>query len=235
MGQTFTEHHATMGNRAASTLTREVPRIAPYPLPGAEMLTGNRVDWPIDPRRAALFIHDAQNYWIRRFEDPSPMIGNIVRMRSAARRAGIPTIFSGGRYGDTPEMRGLAYDMWGPGIGGYSGSRPDDAAIIPELVMDERDLYIEKARYSAFFQTGLEQRLAEMGIDQLIMCGIYCHHGCLLTAADAYMRDIKVFFVIDGSADHSRAYHDMALSIMADLCAKNVLTDQVCAVLDAAT
>lgn len=220
-----------MAIHPASTSTREVPRIASYPLPGAEVLKVNRVDWAIDPRRAALFIHDAQNYWIRRFEDPGPMIANILRLRSAARRAGIPAIFSGGRYGDTREMRGLAYDMWGPGIGGYSGNRPDDAAIIQELAMDEHDLYIEKARYSAFFKTGLAARLAERGIDQLILCGVYCHHGCLLTAADAYMRDIKVFFVADGSADHNRAYHEMALSIMADLCVKNVLTDEVCAAL----
>lgn len=213
--------------------SREVPRIAPYDLPGADILAANRVNWSIEPGRSALLIHDAQKYWMRRFEDPQPVIANISRLRDMARRKRIPVIFSGARSGDTPAMRGLAYDMWGAGIGAYAGHRPDDADIVPELAMEPDDLYIEKSRYSAFFRTDLDARLAARGIDQLILCGVYCHHGCLLTAADAYMRDIKVFFVVDATADHSRAYHEMAVTIIADSCAQAVLTDDLCCTLDA--
>lgn len=207
--------------------SREVPKIAAYPLPDTRFTEFNRVAWPIDQERCALLVHDAQNYWIRRFEEPGPLLANMLLLRAAARSLGMPTIFTGSRKGDTPEMRGLAYDMWGPGMGGYSGSRDDDARIIPELELGPSDLLIEKSRYSGFFETDLEQQLKARRIDQIIMCGVYCHHGCLLTAADAYMRNIKVFFAIDASADHSQQFHEMAISIMADLCARNMLTKQI--------
>ncbi len=216
-----------MDKCAELPLSREVPKIPPYPLPGASSLGGNRVSWPIDPDRCVLMVHDAQNYWIRRFEEPGPLLSNMLLLRTAAKQLRMPTIFTGSRRGDTPDMRGLAYDMWGPGMGRYSGSHEDDAEIIPEMAMESNDLFIEKSRYSAFFQTDLERQLKNKGIDQMIMCGVYCHHGCLLTAADAYMRNIKVFFAIDASADHSRSFHEMAISIMADLCARNMLTEQI--------
>lgn len=211
---------------------REVPQISAYPLPDARFTSSNRVSWPIDAGRCALLVHDAQNYWIRRFAEPGPLLSNMMQLRAAAKRLGMPTIFTGSRKGDTRAMRGLAYDMWGPGMGRYSGSQDDDAQIIAEMAIEPGDLFIEKSRYSAFFQTDLEERLRNQGIDQIIICGVYCHHGCLLTAADAYMRDIKVFFAIDASADHNRQFHEMAISIMADLCARNMLTDQILDSLD---
>lgn len=211
---------------------REVPLIPEYPLPGRDMLANNRVDWQIDPTRCALLIHDAQRYWIARFENPEPLIRNMVRLRESADQSDMLTIFSGARYRDIPERRGLALSMWGPGLGGYPGAKPNDGNIIPELSRRSDDWYIEKAKYSAFFKTPLDTKLKERGIDQLIICGVYCHHGCLLTAADAYMRDIKVFFAIDASADHSQYYHEVAIAVMANLCAQNVLTEDVCALLD---
>ncbi len=36
---------------------------------------------------------------------------------------------------------------------------------------------IEKPRHSAFFQTELEPTLRKMNRDQVIVCGVFAHHG----------------------------------------------------------
>ncbi|KAK0359161.1 hypothetical protein LTR94_032410, partial [Friedmanniomyces endolithicus] len=57
------------------------------------------------------------------------------------------------------------------------------------------------------------------GRDQLIVCGVYAHIGCQLTAAEAFQRDIEPFFVADALGDFSRDKHMGAVTWAADTCA----------------
>lgn len=65
------------------------------------------------------------------------------------------------------------------------------------------------------------------GRDQLIITGIYAHIGCLVTACEAFMEDIKAFFVGDAVADFSLEKHQMALEYAAGRCAFTVMTDSL--------
>lgn len=203
--------------------TRHVPGIDAYPMPDASLLALNRVGWTVEPARAALLVHDMQNYWISRFVDPALLIANVAALLRAARDTGMPVIFSVARRELRPEDRGLAFDMWGAGIGGGRHD-PRDEEIVDPLQPRDSDVIVEKRKISAFFRTDLEADLRDRGIDQLVITGVYAHHGCLLSAADAYMRDIKPFFVIDATADHSEAQHLDTCRLIPSLCGQNVTT-----------
>ncbi|ALG08606.1 isochorismatase family protein [Kibdelosporangium phytohabitans] len=187
-------------------------------MPGAADLPVNRVDWTLEPSRAVLLVHDMQNYFLRAFRRAaSPMtelVANIRRISERGRELGIPVVYSAQPGGQSTDERGLQLDMWGKGI----GADPQDAAIFAEVEPSEEDIHMTKWRYNAFHRTTLSTVLADNNRDQLVITGIYAHIGCMMTAADAFMRDIQSFFVADAVADFSRADHDMALRYVANRC-----------------
>src|SRR5690606_41892853 len=73
-----------------------------------------------------------------------------------------------------------------------------------------------KDRYCAFQRSNLEALMRARRREQLIVCGIYAHIGCALTAAEAFQRDIEPFMAADALADFSRSWHDAALAHAAD-------------------
>lgn len=192
------------------------PSVERYALPGKQSLSLNKVDWSIESGRTALLVHDMQKFWVDRFVEPDELIKNISALTQVCREHDVPIIYSVGEKVRNKAERGLALDLWGPGIGKAGGVSDEDADVISELKPRDSDFIISKSKYSAFFDTELEKKMFAMGRSQIIITGIFAHHGCLATALDAYMRNIKVFFVADATADYSREDHDMALSYVAE-------------------
>ncbi|MFD4937704.1 isochorismatase family protein [Streptomyces virginiae] len=206
-----------------------LPAIAPYPLPTAEELPANRVDWTVDPDRAVLLVHDLQNYFLSAFDtDAQPvtsMLQQVARLKKEAGRAGVPVFYTAQPGGQSAAERGLQQDFWGPGL-------PDDptAAAIPAVVAPgPDDTVLTKWKYSAFVRTDLLERLRAMGRDQLVITGVYAHIGVLMTACDAWMQDIQAFVVADAVADFSEREHRTALEWAAGRCAVVTTADRVCA------
>ncbi|WP_426752082.1 isochorismatase family protein [Myxococcus sp. Y35] len=204
-----------------------LPAIAPYPMPRLEDLPKNKVSWTPDPRRAVLLIHDMQRYFVEAFtagQSPvTELIANIQRLRQHCTALGIPVVYSAQPGGQTPEQRGLLLDFWGAGINGG----PDQKRIIDALTPTDGDIQLTKWRYSAFRKTDLMEQMKRLGRDQLIISGIYAHIGCLQTASDAFMSDVRPFLVADALGDFSLAHHQLALSYAAQLCAVTATTQQV--------
>ena len=88
-----------------------------------------------------------------------------------------------------------------------------------------------KHRYSAFQRSNLDHLMRARGRDQLMVCGIYAHIGCLATVAEAFQRDIEAFAVADAQADFSAEKHAMAMSWIAATCGVPMLTEQALAAL----
>ena len=88
-----------------------------------------------------------------------------------------------------------------------------EAEVIPELAKYRGEI-IPKTRYSAFFKTTLEKKLAELKPDKLIVCGV-CTDICVChTVADARNRDYEVEVPIDCVASFDEKAHRFALEHM---------------------
>ncbi|GAA3023668.1 hypothetical protein GCM10010528_02130 [Gordonia defluvii] len=202
-----------------------IPPISPYLLGDIAPRSTPLLDWEIDPSRAALLIHDMQNYFVDVYAAGSEPLASVVptigALRDACDAAGVPVILTAQPPHQHPSRRGLLTDRWGPGI-----SSADEAAIIEPLAARPGDITVMKWRYSAFARTDLRSLLAHGGRDQLLITGIYAHIGCLLTAADAFMHDIQAFFVTDGVADFNPAFHGGAVDYVNNTCGVAVTADE---------
>lgn len=210
-----------------------IPAIASYDMPAAPV--SNRVNWRPSSDRAALLIHDMQGYFLDKFDmsqAPIPqLINTVARLKAVCVAAGVPVYYTAQPINQPDGDRALLNDFWGPGLTAeqFHSRQP----IIDELAPQGNDVVLTKWRYSAFQRSDLRERLKQSGRDQLIICGIYAHIGCMATALEAFMQDVQAFMVIDGVADFSAAQHDMATHYVAQRCGVSLTAAEVVAALDA--
>jgi bifunctional isochorismate lyase/aryl carrier protein len=202
-----------------------IPKITSYPMP--THAEANRVNWQVSAQRAVLLVHDMQDYFLDFYDrerEPIPaLIANTRRLIDQAHALNIPVVYSAQSPRQTPAERGLLQDMWGPGLTG----RPERARIVEALAPQPHDVVLDKWRYSAFQKSSLLALMHEQSRDQLIICGIYAHIGCMITACEAFMNDIQPFFVADALADFSPDEHAMALRYVSQRCGAVMLTGEL--------
>ncbi|WP_157057087.1 isochorismatase family protein [Herbaspirillum autotrophicum] len=204
-----------------------IPKIASYPMPDQAAMPTNRVGWKPEAKRAVLLIHDMQQYFMDFFDTeaaPVPaLLANVRRLRAACDVVGVPVVYTAQPARQTAGQRGLLQDWWGPGITAV----PERVSVIGTLAPRPRDVVLDKWRYSAFAKSDLLQRMRDQGRDQLIVCGVYAHIGCMMTVAEAFMNDIQAFMVGDAVADFSADQHALALSYVAGRCGIAITSEQV--------
>lgn len=201
-----------------------IPPIEPYLLPTAGDLPENVARWAVDPDRAVLLVHDMQRYFLDFFAaGASPrreLREHTALLLAAARDAGVPVLYTAQPGAMTREQRGLLHQVWGPGM----SAAPEHQEIDPAVAPREGEAVLTKWRYSAFVRTDLLERLTRLGRDQLVVCGVYAHIGCLITAVDAFSHDVQPFLVADAMADFTPEYHALALDYARERCAEITTT-----------
>jgi isochorismate hydrolase len=147
----------------------------------------------IDPKQAGLLVIDMQNFFYRIIQ---PVLRNILEVIQSCRQGNVPIIFT--QHGHTKQASdgGVLGEWWGELI--IDGT--EDWKFIPEMTIDPKDKVLPKKRYSAFFETDLDTTLRSRGIQDMIISGVMTNLCCETTARDAFMRDYRVFFLIDGTA-----------------------------------
>lgn len=199
-----------------------IPKISSYAMP--TQAGDSRVNWQANAGRAVLLVHDMQDYFLDFYDrDSAPipaLIGNTRRLIDRMHELDIPVIYTAQLPEQTLGERGLLQDMWGPGL----TAQPQRKSIVAALAPQPQDIVLDKWRYSAFQKSNLLEIMRNQSRDQLIICGIYAHIGCMMTAGEAFMNDIQTFVVADALADFSAQEHEMALRYVAQRCGQTVLT-----------
>ena len=157
-----------------------------------------------------------QQYFLNFFPTllKSELIKNCKYIIDFLRTKNVPVVYTAQPGSMTPEQRGLLRDFWGSGM----NADPQHARVAESVKPEQDETVLTKWRYSAFFNTQLGDILRESGRDQLIICGVYAHIGILVTAIEAYSRDLQTFLVKNAIADFSEDKHVMALQYAANCC-----------------
>jgi nicotinamidase-related amidase len=99
--------------------------------------------------------------------------------------------------------------------------------IASDLAVDPSDTVLIKKRYSAFYGTTLDQVLADLRPDGLILAGINTHACIRMAAIDAYQRDWEVILAADCVGSYDQEHHEISLRYMKDKIASVMSNEEI--------
>ncbi len=162
-----------------------------------EPLQAVRLD--LDWDHAALLVIDMQHVFLEgstKVQDAEPVIARVADLVSEFRRRERPVIFTRHLHKDDGSDGGNLKWWWGSVILESSEAGELHKAIMPE----EGDLVVRKNTYDAFNGTDLGKSLKEMGVTDVVVCGVMTNLCCETTAREAFCRNLRVKFVADGTS-----------------------------------
>ncbi|XP_019420688.1 PREDICTED: nicotinamidase 2-like [Lupinus angustifolius] len=161
-----------------------------------------------NPKSCALLVIDMQNYFSSMATPILPFLNTTI---SLCRRASIPIIFTRHRH-KSPSDYGMPGEWWFDDLV-FDGT--PEAELMEALDRGGDDMVVEKNTYSAFRNTGLEEKLVEMGVEEVIVTGVMTNLCCETTAREAFVRGFRVFFSSDATATSDKELHEATLKNMA--------------------
>jgi isochorismate hydrolase len=159
----------------------------------------NTHNWEPDEKRTAILLIDCQEYFRGML---SPIQENITKVIQVSREETIPLYFT--QHSHRPDEEPNMLDSWWADI--IMKDSPQ-ARLLPELGIREGDTIIPKNTYSAFHKTELEKQLRDKGIRDLVIGGVMTNLCCETSARDAFVRNFRVFFLVDGTSTASQDFH----------------------------
>ena len=160
---------------------------------------------------SALLIVDMQNAFIHKDGSLSKMgldvsrssivIEPIKKLKEEFKRQSRPIIFIQHTHRPDRTDGGMVAKVFPPILDfGHCFDGSWDAEITEELKPESDDYIVKKHRYSAFYNTQLEEVLRGLGIQQLVVTGIATNICVESTIRDAFYRDYNVFVPREATA-----------------------------------
>jgi isochorismate hydrolase len=176
---------------------------------------------PPDLKSAALLVIDMQRYFLDRashafIPSAAPVLGRIRNLAEAFRASGLPVILT--RHVNSPDDSGSMRAWWGEVI-----EEKDPMSELPAELAGIGEV-VRKSQYDAFYGTGLEEKLREKGVRQVVVTGVMTHICCDTTARSAFVRGFEVLVPVDGTATQSLIFHESSLLGLSHCAAAPVLT-----------
>lgn len=131
----------------------------------------------------------------------------IAALKSRARKARVPVIYANDNFGRwRSNFADVVEHCLNDGVRGQP--------VAELLAPDHDDYFVLKPKHSAFYATTLETLLAYLKTRRLIIMGFAGDACVLMSAADAYMRDVEIHVPADCTASKSQAENRKALQYM---------------------
>jgi nicotinamidase-related amidase len=152
------------------------------------------------------------------------IVPRLAEAVAAFRRAGRPVLWLVQGHHSREHDRGAHLAAWWPALI-REGTEQVEMGTGLEPRAGEK--VILKRRYSGFYQTDLELTLRCLGVTQVVIAGVLTNVCPYATAVDAFMRDLEVYYLADGTAAHNRELHVGALRNVAGWCGTVVTVAEV--------
>ncbi len=208
-------------------------------------------DVPLVPSQSALLFIDVQNFGAHREgaefaglsneefdaeygwyfgELESRAIPNMKRLQRAARRAGVEVIYTT-IESLTKDGRDRSLDYKITGFHVPKGSW--DGRVIDQIAPDDDEIWLPKGSSSVFVSTHIDYILRNLGVRQLVVCGLITDQCVESAIRDACDLGYLVTQVKDACATYSQARHDNSIAAIRGYC-RQVTTDELVAELESA-
>ena len=159
--------------------------------------------FPVVPKRCALVNIDMQRCFVADSPVAAPdgraVLERVNSFAQVCRESGILVIHTSFVLCPDGSDAGVLAETAPPVRAGILAKGSESAALHPGLLVDDRDVLLDKSRFGAFHGTDLESTLRTRGIDTIIISGLLTNICCETTAREAMVRDFHVFFLSDGT------------------------------------
>jgi len=176
--------------------------------------------------KPVLIVIDMLNDFLRKWDAVrrQQLTRSINELVAVMRNASYPVIWV--RQEFEPDLSDAFPEMRAKGIA-ITIRGTDGCQIVPELTVGDEDVVLVKKRYSAFFGTGLDEMIAGLAADAVILAGINTHACIRTTAIDAYQRDLTVILAGDCIDSYDAEHHEISLRYMKDKIASIQTNDEI--------
>jgi maleamate amidohydrolase len=164
-------------------------------------------------KKAVLLIIDMINDGFENWDGPSrsALTTKINQLSQLFRSQGLPIIWV--RQEFEADLSDAFVEMRTKQIRKYIKGTPG-SALLSELIVSPDDDTVVKKRYSAFFGTDLDQKLAGYQPEMVVLAGVNTHACIRTTAVDAYQRDWNTLLAGECIDSYNREWHRSSLEYL---------------------